>query len=85
MKKTLTKTSTRRRKKHHFKIRIEAWDSRGNNLGFRMHTMMLDNLTAAIDEARNMYKTLYIKQDKAMRITNEASEVLWEHKNWDTK
>ena len=81
----MTKTTTRKRKKHLSNIRIEGWDSRGNNLGFVVHTMLVDNLEAAIDEARNMYKENFVKQQKEMKIMNLKGEVLWRHKNWKAK
>ncbi len=75
-------TKTLPRSKQLYRVRVEGFDSSGNNLGFIMHEKQLPNLEAAIDEARDMYKKNFFKQAKQVTIKDEESEILWSYKSW---
>jgi hypothetical protein len=72
----MEKETTTPQGKHRFNVRVEAWDKAGNNLGWRSHTIWGD-FNDAMEEGREMYKKLFVKQIKQMSISNESGERLW--------
>jgi len=52
-----------------FSVRIEAWDKKGENLGFVVHSIQDRGIDGAIVEARKMYKKYYQgSKDKQITI-----------------
>lgn len=65
----------------HYRIKIEIWTAKGLNLGTVLHEMNLDNVEEAIEEARNMYKTILPKERiKDLKIFTEDGLVWQFHK-----
>jgi hypothetical protein len=76
-----SKTETSLFDKFYF-IRLEAWDHRGNNLGFIAHELFRDNLEEAIAYARTMFVEYWPSTKLKQIHIRVKGELIWHyHKN----
>ena len=68
-----------------YSVRVETWDGRGNNLGMRRRYLWWVNLEQAIEQAREMFKTILPEhRDKQLKIFH-GNDLVWQYYNHETK
>ena len=71
----------KKKTRHRFNVRIEAWDRKGNNLGWKSHTIFQATIDDARAEGTQMYKSMFVKEIKQITIANDESKRIWKYLN----